>query len=924
VSVNPDPTSAASSGQLPSGTVAFAFTDIEGSTQRWELDRTAMQDAVRRHDALIRTAIVENRGYVFKTVGDAFCAAFHRPEDAIAAMLAAQRATAAEDFSSVNGLRVRAAIHTGTAEERDGDYFGPAVNRVARLLAIGHGGQVLVSGVTADLVQGVLPPRASLRDLGEHRLKDLARPEQVYQLLAPDLTTEFPQLRSLDALPNNLPRMLTSFVGRESEISEITSLIERNRLVTLVGSGGIGKTRTSLQVAANMLDGSGDGVWFIELAPLASGDYIPSAVAQSLGVSLTPSADPVDDLARALKAKNALLVFDNCEHVIEPVGRVIAAVLRGCPKVRVLASSRQGLGLAGEMTYRLASLPVPPESGTSDATALEATRYAALALFVDRACAVDQRFTLTDENAATITEVCRRLDGIPLAIELAASRVKILSPRQLRDRLQERFRVLTGGSRDALPRQQTLRAMIDWSHDLLDERERTLFRRLGIFADGFTLEAATAVGSGVDLDEFDVLDVLASLVDKSLVIAEPAGDSLRYRFLESTRVYAREKLEAVGERELCAERHARHFRDRFIGPNERYEGTGRRAELEKLLATEVEDVRAALDWALDGDVRLGAELLADIRDFWRSVGLDPEGIARGEQFLARLADDEHCLRARLWATAAYLIGNSNGARAIEAARSALGPGRACGHAATLVEALAIFAFCATKLGRFSEAETALREAEGVTGAPAASRLVLLRPKAMLVMTQGDFAAAADLYAKLRAEHKLLGNADRERNATMSLAEIEHGRGATQRAIDLVGEILPSLSARTDRLLLLISLSNLAAYRAAIDDLPGAIAAAREVIREHTTWIGTGVAYPMEHLALAFGLGGDLRRSAMLEGYADAAFRRYFERELTERMTHDRLTALLRDQLAPDDLARLLAEGEKLTPEAAIALALEER
>jgi len=288
-------------GPLPSGTITFVFTDIEGSTQRWERHRAAMEVAVRRHDALMRKAIGGRNGYVFKTIGDAFCASFTRPEDALAAALDAQRALGSEDFSSVDGLRVRVAIHTGTTDERDGDYFGPAVNRVARLLAIGHGGQVLISGATGSVVQGDLPTDVILRDLGEHRLRDLAQSEHVYQLVAPDLAVDFPPLRSLGNFANNLPQQMTSFVGRETEIAQILALLDKNRLVTLIGSGGVGKTRTSLQVAASLLDGSGDGVWFIELAPLTSGDYIPATVAQSLGMTLAPHGDPIDNLADALK-----------------------------------------------------------------------------------------------------------------------------------------------------------------------------------------------------------------------------------------------------------------------------------------------------------------------------------------------------------------------------------------------------------------------------------------------------------------------------------------------------------------------------------------------------------------------------------------------------------------------------------------------
>ncbi|HEY6449869.1 MAG TPA: adenylate/guanylate cyclase domain-containing protein, partial [Candidatus Cybelea sp.] len=629
----------------PTGTVTFLLSDIEGSAQRWDRDRAAMQDAVRRHDALMRTAIAAHDGYVFKTIGDAFCAAFARPEGAVAAALDAERALLAEDFSAIDGLRIRAAVHTGTADERDGDYFGPALNRVARLLAIGHGGQVLVSGVTTDLVQGALPPRCSLRDLGQHRLKDLARPEQVYQLLAPDLAADFPPLRSLDVLPNNLPPQLKSFVGRETEIAEITALIERHRLVTLVGSGGVGKTRTSLQVAANLLDGPSDGVWFIELAPLASGDYIPSTVAQALGLALAPEGDPVENLVRQLKAKHALLVFDNCEHLVEPTARMISAIMHGAPKVKVLASSRQGLGIEGEETYRLPSLEVPPENDAEHVSATDAMRSAAVALFVDRALTADKTFALTDENAPIVSDICRRLDGIPLAIELAAARVKMLSPKQLRERLDERFRVLTGGSRDVLPRQQTMRALIDWSHDLLDERERVLFRRLGIFVNGFTLEGAVAVGSGKDLDEHDVFDVLASLVDKSLVLAEPHGDALRYRLLESTRAYALEKLADAGERDLFAGRHLRYLRDGFAELRERFLRTERGA-VSATLQTELDDVRAALDGALArSEVIDGGELLANIDGSWQLIGLDTEGIARCEAYLAALPADQSQLRA---------------------------------------------------------------------------------------------------------------------------------------------------------------------------------------------------------------------------------------------------------------------------------------
>jgi predicted ATPase/class 3 adenylate cyclase len=905
----PDPAPVAP-GLLPSGTVTFVFTDIEGSTQRWERDRAAMEEAVRRHDAVVGAAITGCGGHVFKTVGDAFCAAFSRAQDAVAAALAVQRALAAEDFSAVGGLHVRVAIHTGSSDERNNDYFGPAVNRVARLLALGHGGQVLVSSVTTELTHDALPAGATLRDLGEHRLKDLGRPERVYQLLGPDLTAEFPALRSVGVLRNNLPAVLSSFIGRETEIAEITALLAAHRLVTLTGSAGVGKTHTSLQVAANLLEGFGDGVWFIELAPLARGEYIPSTIALALGLTLHANGDPVENLARALKAKHALLVLDNCEHLVEPAGRTVAAILRGCPKVNVLASSRQGLGIGGEHTYRLPSL----------------AEYTAIALFVDRARAVDQRFSLTDENAPALAEICRRLDGIPLAIELAAARMKVLGLRQLRDHLDERFQLLTGGSRDALPRQQTLRALIDWSHDLLDERERMLFRRSGTFVNGFTLDGAAAVGTGNGLNEADVLDVLASLVDKSLVLAEPAGDARRYRLLESTRFYACEKLDATGERDACARRHLQYLRDRFIEARERYESTAGSIELNDL-ATDLEDVRSALDWALDGpDVIVGAELLAAIGAGWRNVGLESEGLARGDAFFTALSEDESLLLARLSIAAAQLARNSGRtARGFEAATHAVAHARGCNDPPTLARALREYSRSAAQLRKFDDADAALAEAEAIPGVSVALHLRLLEARAVLSGERGDRASAALAFEQLRREYRSLGNVLADGWLAVILAESEHARGQTHRAIATLREVLPAFRAHGDRTGLVRMLAKAAGYLAAVDDLTGARAAAHEAIealasREPES---TFVTMAIEHLALTLAVGGDFERAARFAGYVDAAYDRLgFERDFTETTTHDRLTALLRKQLPPEELERLHAEGAALIPQAAVALVLE--
>lgn len=913
---------------LPTGTVTFLFTDVEGSSERWDVHRDAMSDAVRRHDAIGRTAMEAQGGYIFKTLGDAFCVAFTRVDAAVAAALNFQRALAAEDFSAVGGLRVRAALHTGAADERGGDYFGPAVNRVARLLAIGHGGQTLLSGVMHDLVLGALPPQASLRDLGEHRLKDLSRPEYVYQLIAPDLRSDFPALRSLESLPNNLPLQMTSFVGREREVAEIAELLGTHRLVTLVGSGGIGKTRTSLQVAANLVDGSGNGVWFIELAPLASGDYIPAAIAQALGISLPAEGDALANLVKTIRSWDALLVFDNCEHVVEGAARSISAIIRGCPKVDVLASSRQGLGVAGETTYRLPSLAISDDAGVPT-NAREAAVAPAIALFLERAIAVDRRFALTDENASTVAEICRRLDGIPLAIELAAARVKILSPRQLRERLDERFRVLTGGSRDVLPRQQTLRALIDWSHDLLDDRERILFRRLGIFVNGFTLEAAIAVATSDDLDELDLFDVLASLVDKSLVLAESDGDSLRYRMLESTRAYARERLDATAESHERALRHLRHLRDRFVDERDQRHRTGRIDPLRRSFAIELEDVRAALDWGhANGEGLLTSELLAAIGLEWLYVALEDEGSMRIVRAIDVLDEDRYVLlRSLLFATRSSIdrtAGRVSDASdfAIESVRLA----RMSGDRRALAVALVPQVFALMRAGRLHDASDCLDELDAILSSEDRGlALTALELRANLVGMHGDDESSARLTREVRDKNRAIGNRSAVISSGLNLAECEHGLGQTENAIVIARETIVEIaSALKSPGAHYVNLAcNLVGYLAALDRLLEARATARELLRRYgsdANQIGQ-VTFALEHLALVLALEGDYARACRLAAHADAALRALgIEREFTEKTTRTRLDALLAENLSPEQRVIIEARGAAIIHEDAVAFA----
>jgi predicted ATPase/class 3 adenylate cyclase len=545
---------------VPSGIVTFLFTDIEGSTGLWESAPEAMQVALRRHDELLRSVIESARGYVFKTVGDAFCAAFTSARDAVVSAGAAQRALQTELWPDQARLRVRMALHTGECEERDGDYFGPTVNRAARLEATAHGGQVVLSEATAVLVRDHLPDHLELIDLGSHRLKDLGRPEQVFGLQVDGLLADFPPLRSLDnpLLPNNLPAQSNRFIGRTREVIEIRILAEEHRLVTLTGAGGSGKTRLALQVAAELLDGSGDGVWLVELAPVADPSMVAATMNEVLGVTGQPGRPEFDALVNALEDQRILIVLDNCEHVIDACAKAADTILRRCPQAHLMTTSREPLGIGGEAIYRVPSLSLPAP-GVDDSSTVEESD--AVALFVDRARSQGVELVLDKETAQLVVSTCQRLDGMPLAIELAAARLRSLSVADLHSLLDQRFRLLTGGSRSALERQQTLRATVDWSYSLLNGPEQSVLRRLSVFSDGFDLEAARAVCGFGDIEIFEVTDVLGSLVDKSLVLAESAGSALRYRLLETIRQFAAERLIDLGGQEAAtvAAAHCHYF-----------------------------------------------------------------------------------------------------------------------------------------------------------------------------------------------------------------------------------------------------------------------------------------------------------------------------------------------------------------------------
>ncbi|HVR47931.1 MAG TPA: adenylate/guanylate cyclase domain-containing protein [Candidatus Binatia bacterium] len=907
---------------LPTGTVTFLFSDIEGSTQRWESHREAMDVALKRHDAHLRAAIEGHGGHVFKTVGDAFCGVFARASDGIAACVDAQRSLGAEDFSAVEGLRVRCALHTGEAVERNGDYFGPAVNRVARLMSIGYGGQILVSGVTRDIAHSALPAGTVLVDLGSHRLKDLTEAEHVWQLNVAGLQAEFAPLRSLDALLNNLPISLTTFVGRKRDVAAVEELLGRHRLLTLVGSGGLGKTRLALQVAAELLDRFPDGVWFADLAPITDPELVSSVVAQSVGMS-QESRRLDEAIPQWLKRKKLLLILDNCEHVLETAATLASSIVRAASSVSILATSRQALDIAGEVVHRLPALSVPAE--TAGLKTDEAFRYGAVALFADRAYRADTRFAVTDDNAPVIADICRRLDGIPLAIELAAARVKALSIPQLAKRLDERFRILTGGSRDALPRQRTLSALIDWSYDLLAAPEQLLFARLGIFAGGFGLDAAASVCAGTELDELDILDLLASLTDKSLVVSDTSGDQDRYRLLESTAAYALEKLRALDEQDGRSRRHAEYFRDQAAAAEER-RGIGSAFAWLAGVELELDNYRAALEWTLtqNSDAVMGGAITGALLGFWADGGLTAEGRYWIGLALERLSEAE---QPRIVARLHFALGVlSSGKRRYDEAQRALKLYESLGDAGRAARAQRTLAFALYQMGeRLDEATMAIVQALATSRECGDKSNVAdcLNVYASLEFSRGDLSRAEELYFQALAAYRALEDEAGTAIALGNIAELEFAEGRAERALGYVTEALELASHGKNAESIATYHANSAAYRIALGDLGGARKEAREGLRlARQAEIQMAVVILLEHLAVLSALNGDRRSAARLVGYVNVQCSELgLERASTEQQGHDKLVEAMRETLSEHEIAKLEAEGATWTEDQAVEEAL---
>ena len=614
-------------------TATFLFTDIEASTRLWEREPERMRPAMARHDALAREVVRAHGGHFVKKTGDGLHAAFADALDAVLAAVDLQLGLARIEEECGLPLRARCGMHAGAFERRDDDYYGTAVNRAARIMAAAHGGQVLVSGAIAQPLEPRLPRAIALRDLGAARLRDLSRPERIYQVVHESLRADFPALRSLEVTPNNLPHIPSSFIGRERELAEARALLARTRLLTLTGMGGLGKTRLALQIAAEATEDFPDGVWLVELAPLRDPRRVEHAVASVMAVKEEPGHSLVEALERHVHDRRLLLVLDSCEHLLGECAVLVRRLLAASEHVRILASTREPLRVAGEAIHAVPSLEVP-DSSVTDARSL--LGYASARLFLERASAARSDFSVDAASANAIADICRRLDGIPLALELAAARVRTLSAQSIAARLDDRFRLLASGDRSAMPRQQTLRAMIDWSHDLLSEPERALLRRLSVFSGGWTLAAAEAVGSTPALAAPDVLDVLGRLVEKSLV--EHDAQAERYRFLETVREYAADRLEESGERDAARRRHfacfaalAAQARPALFGPEQ--------AHWLARLDLERENLIAAHEAAMQG-MASAAEALAmlgSLKAYWVNRGLLEVGVGMYQEALAQPA-----------------------------------------------------------------------------------------------------------------------------------------------------------------------------------------------------------------------------------------------------------------------------------------------
>ena len=748
---------------LPSGTVTFLFTDVEGSTRLWERHPEAMKWVLARHDAILRAAVESHGGHVVKTTGDGVHAVFGLASDAVDAAVDAQLGLGAESWDAVGVLSVRMGLHSGAADVRAGDYFGPALNRAARLMAAGHGGQILCSQATADLVRDALAGDVDLLDLGAHVLRDLSRPEEVFQVTRPGFVVDFPPLRTVEAARGNLPSVRTDFIGRDEELARLIKLLDRSAVVTLTGVGGVGKTRLALEAAASSRQRFDDGVWFVDLGPVDDASLVPAVVASALRLPDRRLGSAEEAIVASMRDARALIILDNCEHVIGATASLAELVTDRCPEVSVVATSREPLGIEGERVFGVGPLALPDTGGAL--VREEILNSDAVRLFVERANAAREAFELTDDNAGAVAAVCRRLDGIPLALELAAARVQSLSPQSILERLGERFRLLSQGRRTALARHQTLRAAVDWSFDLLDGAEQLTFARLSVFAGGFTLEASEAVVADDDTDSLDVLDRLSGLVSKSMVVLDDDDATLRYRLLETMREYAADRLDQLDQPARVRGRHAEYYLQfaeqaapHIVGADD---GTWTRR-----LEDEHDNLHVTLSWARDHEPPKLTRLAKALGPFWRHQRHFREGLGWTTAALDRDPNMSLQVRAKLAAQGGLLATQMS---LIEQGHTLLQQSLSCSAQAgeePIADALGAFALDALVANRPVEARRYAEQALTRASAdhdPYQEADFLVYASAMFAMTGDDprgweFADRAIEQARPLGNHFLLATA----------------------------------------------------------------------------------------------------------------------------------------------------------------------
>jgi len=862
-------------GLVATQTLMFLFIDIEGSTAMSRRLRGAYLQVLADHHRLIRAALA-GHGEELGSQGDGVLAVFASPQACVDAAIQMQRALVSHVWPAGEKVRARTGIHSGAASQAAAGLVGLEVHPAARIAAMAHGGQVLVSAAAAGLLADSLPSGVRLNDLGLHRLQELGRPERVFQLLAEGLSAAFPPLRSLGSprLPNNLPAQVSSFIGRDVELAEVRGLLSGVRSVTLTGAGGAGKTRLALQVAAGLIDGAGDGVWFADLAPLADPDLVAVTVADVLGVRQEPGRPVLDTLLEAVSGRSLLVLLDNCEHVIGACAKLADALLRGCPNLKLLATSREPLRIGGEQVYRVPSMSTP-----ADGDAPEAIRASeAVRLFEDRAASQGMPLA-RDETATDLAgRICRRLDGIPLAIELAAARLRVMPAAELEARLDERFSLLTVGSRAALPRQQTLRAMVDWSWELLTRAERAVLARLSVFAGGFGLVAAEAVAAGQKVPPGEVVGQLGALVDKSLVQFGDAGPGLvRYRLLETVRQYAAGQLEALGPAAVTAARVG--HRDYYLALAEAAAPqlvAADQATWLNLLDAELDNLRSAIAFSLaQTDPEPGLRLAGSLRVYWLARGHAAEAADALQALLDMPAAERTTLpRARALAAAANLVERAGAYAAAERyCEEALAIARAAGDDHLAAELLHERAWVRLRQGQPGDALPLIEQGLRLSRRLHEPRLtaLLLSTRSHALDHEGDHPGAARDAAEAlrlsrqtgdqRAVGMMLGDLG---NVELAMGDLQAARRHLRESLDIFRELNEHYGIVGETFNL-----GLAEY---LDGSPGASEAlfAESLDLSRRMGMKANVAYALIGLALAAGGGADPGWSAQLHGAADRA------------------------------------------------------